>query len=198
MTPSSTAPELKRNRGILLLIAGLFGLPILVAWLLTSVWVEMGGRGQLNHGVFIKPALDLEKLPLAPGSQVLRELAPADWAMLYVGAGSCDDLCVRTLRELATVRSVIGNELTRVSVFGLLASASTPPVAQAPLPRLLTDPATVLAIDAALRARGGSVVLPRIVFLDWRGQLMMSFAPDSPPADIKQDLQRLLKASAIR
>ena len=127
MTPSSTAPELKRNRGILLLIAGLFGLPILVAWLLTSGWVEMGGRGQLNHGVFIKPALDLEKLPLAPGSQVLRELAPADWAMLYVGAGSCDDLCFRTLRELATVRSVIGNELTRGSVFGLLASASTPP-----------------------------------------------------------------------
>ena len=33
MTPSSTAPELKRNRGILLLIAGLFGLLILVAWL---------------------------------------------------------------------------------------------------------------------------------------------------------------------
>jgi hypothetical protein len=198
MTSPSTTPGLKRNRGILLLIAGLFGLPILVAWLLTSGWIEMGGRGQLNHGVFIKPALDLEKLPLAPGSQVLRELAPADWAMLYVGAGSCDDLCVRTLRELATVRSVIGNELTRVSVFGLLASASTLPVAQPPLPRLLTDPATVLAIDAALRARGDSVVLPRIVFLDWRGQLMMSFAPDSPPADIKQDLQRLLKASAIR
>jgi hypothetical protein len=198
MTSPSTTPELKRNRGILLLIAGLFGLPILVAWLLTSGWVEMGGRDQLNHGDFIKPALDLEKLPLAPGSQVLRELAPADWAMLYVGAGSCDDLCVRTLRELATVRSVIGNELTRVSVFGLLASASAPPVAQAPLPRLLIDPATVLAIDAALRARGGSVALPRIVFLDWRGQLMMSFAPDSPPADIKQDLKRLLKASAIR
>ncbi|MSQ66831.1 MAG: hypothetical protein EXR83_01355 [Gammaproteobacteria bacterium] len=198
MTPSQPAPSLQRNRGTLLLIAGLFALPILVAWLLASGLLGLGERGQLNHGVFIKPALDIAQLPLAPTSQVLRELPPADWAMLYISAGSCEDLCGRTLHELATIRSVIGNEAPRLSVFGLLASPGVAPAVHAPLPRLLVDPATVAAIDAALRAPGTGIALPRIVVLDWRGQLMMSFAPDSPPADIKEDLKRLLKASAIR
>jgi hypothetical protein len=37
-----------------------------------------------------------------------------------------------------------------------------------------------------------------VVFLDWRGQIMMHFPDTALPADIKSDLKRLLRASKIK
>ena len=37
-----------------------------------------------------------------------------------------------------------------------------------------------------------------IVFLDWRGQIMMYFEVDAPSGDIKKDVKRLLRASKIK
>jgi hypothetical protein len=123
-------------------------------------------------------------------------MAPADWAILFVGNAGCEQQCQSLLKELATIRTLVGKEGTRVSVFGLLAAES--PDLPAALPRILVDKATVDAIAARLQQGEPATRLPQIVFLDWRGMMMMRFAPDAPPADIKDDLQRLLRASAIR
>ena len=196
MTSSEPTDQRTRNRLTLILIAAVFVLPIVVAGLFAGGHFDVSQRHRLNHGSFITPPLRLEEFPPSPATRVLREMAPADWAILFVGNAGCEQQCQSLLKELATIRTLVGKEGTRVSVFGLLAAES--PDLPAALPRILVDKATVDAIAARLQQDEPATRLPQIVFLDWRGMMMMRFAPDAPPADIKDDLQRLLRASAIR
>lgn len=183
----------KSNRLMLLLIAGTFVLPIVLAWLLTSGLFGWRPLELVNHGTLLNPPIDITQAPHAAASDPLRELPPADWAVVYVDDRPCDDACRTLLAELSAIRLVIGQQGTRVSVFGLF--ASEPP----PMPeRRLVDVALVAAIREELGRRPGQPGLPFVGFIDWRSQLMMHFAPDAPPKDIKSDLKRLLSASAIK
>lgn len=194
-TTPNHAPSVSRNRFTLLLIAGTFVLPICIAWLMTSGALRWQPHSLLNHGTLINPPVALAKLPAGIASSPLRALPPADWALLYISAGACDLACSKALNELAAIRMLVGNEGTRVSVFGLLGM----PTDQAPVgAHLLVDPKLVDGLRVQLVARNPSLQVPLIGFLDWRGQLMMQFSPSAPPADIKADLARLLRASAIK
>jgi hypothetical protein len=191
-TPEPTRTR-TANRLMLLLIFGIFVLPIVVAWLLTSGRLGWKPAVLVNHGTLLNPPVDLAQLPHAPGSLPLREMPPADWAVIYVGDGACDDSCRALLRELSAIRLVIGQQGTRVSVFGLFA-AEQPPMPE----RQLVDPDLLAALRAAFAARPDGGAPPFVAFVDWRGQLMMHFPTTAPPTDIKSDLKRLLSASAIK
>jgi hypothetical protein len=191
-TPTSL-PSPARNRLMLILIAGAFVLPIVIAWLLASGKLDWQPDILSNHGTLISPPIDLADMPGSDAAQPLRALPPADWALLFVSDQPCDAPCQAVLRELAAVRMVIGKNGTRVNVFGVFTAAqATGDVRQ------IVDPALVRAIGDRLTAGGNRLGLPFIGFLDWRGQLMMHFAPDAAPDDIKSDLKRLLSASAIK
>jgi len=185
-----------RNRTTLLLIFAMFIAPVVLAWLLANGYIDLPGDKRLNHGALISPPIDLRTYPDTAALDALRGLPPAAWAVVYIGPGACAEDCGRVLRELAVIRTLVGNEGTRVSVFGLVATDES--LSDPKLPRILADPVSVAALGKDLASRGREVTLPLIAFLDWRGQLMMSFSPDAPPADVKADLQRLLRASAIR
>ena len=191
--PSDARSTRTGNRLLLLLIGGIFVLPIVIAWLLTSGRIAWRPATLINHGVIIAPPLDLATLPKAEASAPLRALAPADWALLYVSDRACDDACRVALRELAAMRLVIGKEGTRLSVFGLFSADQGETGV-----RQLVEPALVRAIADRLASNEHRLALPFIGFLDWRGQLMMHFSPAAPPDDIKRDLKRLLNASAIK
>ena len=167
MTEASN-PARSRNRTTLFLIAAVFVAPIVLAWLFATGTVGLGDRARTNHGQLITPPVDLRTLPPPQGAAALLKLQPADWAVVYISAGACDESCGQHLQALEVVRSLSGKEATRLSVFGLSAEEGAPPA------------------------------LPLHAFVDWRGQLMMTFPTDAPPADIKSDLVRLLRASAIR
>jgi hypothetical protein len=193
----STAPASPaRNRATLILIFAIFVAPVVLAWLLANGYVDLAGHKRLNHGALISPPVDLRTYPDTPALGTLRGLPPAAWAVVYVGPEACAEDCARVLRELAVIRTLVGNEGTRVSVFGLVAKDA--PLSDPKLPRILIDPASVTALDKDFASRGREAKLPLVAFLDWRGQLMMHFPPDAPPAAIKEDLRRLLRASAIR
>lgn len=192
-----TTPEENRarrgNRLMLILIAGVFVLPIVIAWLLTAGLLDWQPATLVNHGTLLEPPIDIGRLEGSAGSAPLRELAPADWAVVYVADGACDEACRTVLAELSAIRLVIGQQGTRVSVFGLFAAAqpATPE-------RQLVDASLVAGLRAELAGRDPQPTLPLVGFVDWRGQLMMHFAPSAPPKDIKSDLKRLLSASAIK
>ncbi|MGE3773486.1 MAG: hypothetical protein AB7I32_11205 [Gammaproteobacteria bacterium] len=191
--PDATHASRSSNRLILLLIFGVFVLPIAVAWLLASGTLGWRPGVLTNHGTLIAPPVDFATLPTTEPAAPLRALPPADWALLYVSEGACDDACRTVLRELAAMPMVIGKNGTRLHVFGLFATAPAQTEARA-----LVDPALVRAIGDRLRGGEQKLDLPFIGFLDWRGQLMMHFAPSTPPDEVKGDLKRLLTASAIK
>jgi len=194
-TPAAGAEHAARsnNRLMLLLIFGVFVLPIALAWLLASGTLGWRPAVLTNHGTLISPPVDFTTLPHTATAASLRALPPADWALLYVSDRDCDERCRTVLRELAAMPMVIGKNGTRLHVYGLFAVAPT----QNEL-RALVDPALVRAIGDRLRGGEQHLDLPFIGFLDWRGQLMMHFTPSAPPDDVKGDLKRLLTASAIK
>lgn len=185
-----------RNRTTLLLIAAVFVAPIVLAWLFASGILGLGDRARTNHGQLVTPPVDLRTLPPPSGAVPLLKLQPADWAVVYVTAGVCDEACAQHLQTLEVVRSLAGKEATRLSVFGLAAEEG--PGAPQGGPRILVDKAFVAALGTTLAGRPSPPAFPLHAFVDWRGQLMMTFPADAPPADIKSDLVRLLRASAIK
>ena len=182
-----------RNRLLLLGIAGVFVLPIVIAWLLAAGVFDWRPQGLLNHGTLLAPPIDLHAIEPTAASKPLRELPPADWAMVYVSNQACDDSCRSILKELSAIRLVIGKNGTRVSVFGVFDKAQP-----ATEERQIVDPGLVAHIAAGLANQAGGPTMPFVGFVDWRGQLMMHFPPSAPPNDIKSDLKRLLSASAIK
>lgn len=195
MTPTPDAPASSSpratNRLTLLLIAGSFVLPIIIAWLLASGRLGWQPASLTNHGTLLAPPIDVASLPKSDASEPLRTLPTADWALLYVSAEPCGTECRRVLDELAAMRMVIGKNGTRLNVFGVFSEPQ-----QTGTVRQVVDPALVRAIGDRLDAQ--KLPLPFVGFLDWRGQLMMHFAPSAPPDDIKGDMKRLLTASAIK
>ena len=185
-----------RNRTTLFLIAAVFVAPIVLAWLFATGALDLGDRARTNHGHLVTPPVDLRTLPAPTGAAALLKLQPADWAVVYITAGACDDACEQHLETLEVVRSLAGKEATRLSVFGLAAEEGAGAAQGGP--RVLVDQPFVTALGTSLAARQSPPALPLHAFVDWRGQLMMTFPTDAPPADIKSDLVRLLRASAIR
>lgn len=193
MNNKTESPARAGNRLVLLMIAGVFVLPIVIAWLLAAGVFDWRPQGLLNHGTLFSPPIDLHRLESTSASAPLRELPAADWAVVFVSDRPCDDACRTVLAELSAIRLVIGKNGTRVSVFGVFEETQA-----ATAERQLVDPVLLAGIRAHLAAQPGKPALPLIGFVDWRGQLMMHFPPSAPPQDIKSDLKRLLSASAIK
>lgn len=180
-------------RTILMLVIAAFVVPILIAW-----WMAFGRTdAQLahltNHGRFISPPLDIRTDPSTASMQDI-PLAPGEWAVIHFTSGACTEACAETAATLLTLKSLLGNAATRVRVVVIADAAGS-------LPREV-----ITVIDPAARQRLSSVTAVNasgppssgIVFLDWRGQVMLFFPDATQPADIKSDLKRLLRGSKIK
>ena len=190
-TSEITTENRTRNRATLLLIAATFFVPIVIAWLYATGVFNLNGRGRLNHGELLSPPIALTEEAMGQAIRPLLALPPADWATVLVTPGRCDEGCEKILRDLAVIRTLVGKEATRVSIFGIAGEASR--TASAELPRLLVSAEATGAIFKAVRAPAAF-----IGFVDSQGYLMMRFPTDAAPGAIKEDLQRLLRASALR
>ena len=193
MADNTLVTPAKRNGWVPLAVLAVFVLPILVAWWFAIMHPEAVPQGQLNHGELIHPPLDFTSTPAGAALAALK-LAPAEWGLMYFGAGPCAADCVRVVELLTTVRSLIGAEGARVHVAALVDAAPAPAINQA-LIMVDAGARALLAREAA--ARTGTRREQGVVLLDSQRLAMMIFAVDASPADIKEDLKRLLRGSAI-
>lgn len=192
--------ETPQRRGLparvtLLLVVTAFVVPILIAWWMARVQPPASGSHLVNRGTFIRPPLDIRAdAALAPLTEI--PLEPSEWALVYYAPGECADACRDAIEMLQTIRSVLGQATTRVRVAAVLDHAADVPAAT----HLVADAAARARLAAAAAAGTGAdtPLQAGVVFLDWRGQVMMYFADTSTPADIKKDLKRLLRASQIK
>jgi hypothetical protein len=183
----------KRSGWIPLAVLAAFVAPILLAWWFAIVHPEAVPQQQLNHGDLIHPPIDFS---LDPAAQALTamELAPAEWGLMYFGAGPCAADCTRHIELLTTIRSLLGAQGARVHVAALL---DDPPAAAIDQVVMIVDAGLRSTLAREILARTGRAGDSGIVILDSRHLAMMSFPLDAQPADIKADLKRLLRGSAI-
>src|SRR5262245_3294642 len=105
----------RRGRQVLLIIAAVFLLPVIAAFVMYygGVWRPSGSS---SHGELIQPARPLEFAGLkhADGSPADPALFAGKWTLIYVGDGACDPDCRQALVFGRQSRLALNNEMTRV------------------------------------------------------------------------------------
>jgi hypothetical protein len=196
-----------RSRLSLLLLLGVFGAPVVLAWLAFYVFPDWRPAGTSNHGQLIAPlrplpAFEFETLS---GDRIDETFLRGKWTLVYLAQGACAEPCVRQLYNLRQVRLAQGKNIDRIQRLMLWERAVLRPGQRAELAEhfpgqvmaALPDrvPAELLetfALDEQDPMRAG-----RVYLVDPLGNLMMSYQPEDKPRGMIKDLERLLKYSGL-
>jgi len=202
MTRSTT--QTPRNRGPLLLLAGLFLVPLVLAFVL---YYGTGWRpaGSTRHGDLLDPARPLAEVSLvrADGQPTGSGFLRGRWTLLYVGAGTCGPTCRQALVDTRQMRLALDRQASRVQRVFLHAGAlHATQELLSQHPDLLAARVDGPAGEALLRPFPRFDTLPpvaanRIYVVDPLGNLVLSYAPQADRRGMLKDLRQLLKLSHI-
>lgn len=176
-----------RSRLVLVLLAALFLAPVLGAALLHwSGWEPARTR---NHGVLLRPALDLRDVALlrADGTRYEWEPAARRWRVAVVPTADCPGGCRELLAGLDKVWQLQGRRADRLDVlwFGPLPAGATPFRRLVPMQRNADFEARLPRL-----ARSGA---PSAYLIDPSGFLALHYAPGFDVAHVREDVAQLLK-----
>ena len=191
-------------RVALVLIAALFILPLLLAWLMYAGVIDLRPESTRNLGQLVQPPAPLDwaaaDLVGEPGDAT--DLFDRHWVLLHALPDPCDTACEQAVVGLRQIHRAAGRDQARVRLALLRAAPDS-----APSERLhsiygelhvLDDPrdelGRTLAGVARAATRPGTVQAATFV-VDPLGNVMMYYAPGTDPNDIKTDLERLLRWS---
>jgi hypothetical protein len=198
-----------RGRRQLLLIAGLFFVPLAISFAMYygNLWRPAESS---NHGVLITPAVPLAHAPLASvvaggaepagpeprGAASSGDLLRGKWSLVYVGDGACDAACREALVFGRQVRLTLNNEMSRVQrVFLASANCCDNAYFGAEHPGMIVADA---AASAALLAQFPTAERAESLFIvDPLGNLMMRYDTRASAKGLQSDLKKLLKLSHI-
>jgi len=184
----------KRGRLQFILIAALFLGPLaFAAWLYFS-GAALQPAGRTNHGALLEPIASLaDALP----DSGIHDYNDGHWLLVYVDEDACDADCESALYRLRQSRLMLGKEMDRV--VRVFLHGETPPDTvflaeeHAGLVTLSDHPtAEFLDNRKPVDLAGGGLYL-----VDPLGNLVMYFRPDIDPADMVDDIKRLLDLSRI-
>ena len=195
-------PELRRrNFRTVLLLAGLFMLPLLLSFWLYYGW-HWRPEGMTNHGELIQPLRPLPQLALRDAAGVTQShIFQGHWTLVYVGDGGCDVDCRTTLIFMRQTRLSLNNEMTRVQrVFLATAHCCDRAYLAAVHPGLSAldaSQADAQPLLAQFSAAGPAGRSRELYIVDPLGNLMMRYDARLPPQGLLEDLKRLLQLSHI-
>ena len=189
-----------RNRLFLVVLIGLFVLPLAVAWLLVGQWRPATTS---NHGELLNPAQPIAHFHAQgfDGQIFDVRFLQKRWTLAYLGSGPCDEHCERSLYNMRQVRLALGKDINRVQTLYLMHETPTAERLEwlqrehSAMTAGIADAAT---IDFFRRAFPNASSGRHWVFLsDPFGNLVMRYSVDENPKGILEDLKRLLKFSKI-
>lgn len=186
-----------RGRGTLIAMGLLFLGPLALAWTLylTGVWKPGAGA---NNGELIDPVVTLPRdaQPLADGGVSEGGFLYGRWTLLHYVNGACDDSCVAAIYKTRQIRLALGRETERIDRVLVLRGVATPQLGPAAEDLLIIEPAGPAGaqIVEALDENGGD---SRIYLVDPLGNMILRYSRDGTPADIRDDLKKLLRLSRI-
>jgi hypothetical protein len=184
------APAAKPQRRMLLLLVGLFFVPLAASFILYYAvgWRPSGGS---NHGELLQP---IRQLP-ADAKPLLDK-----WALVYVGDGNCaTEDCRHALWVARQARTLLNQEASRVNR-ALLATTGC-----CDLEFLKKEHDGIKVYDVTEPASRDELValLPPgdhahdLFIVDPRGNIVMRFDTRQDPKGLLEDLKKLLKLSHI-
>jgi hypothetical protein len=195
MTPSPQ--DVRRNRGMLLLIVALFFGSLLLAGILRfSGWRPAGTK---NFGELLSPPADLRaQAPvLLDGGTYAWEPAARRWRIVVAPPAGCAATCPRIARQLDIVWQLMGKDADHVDVLWICpddACFVPEPLAHRPALRRVRGSDALRAglprsaVDTGTLLRG----LP-VYVVDPNGFVILRYAPGFDPAGLRADLAKLTK-----
>jgi cytochrome oxidase Cu insertion factor (SCO1/SenC/PrrC family) len=203
MTTTGTNPA--RGRRQLLLVAGLFLLPVLAAYVLFGLGWRPEKTG--NHGELVSPARPVGEaalMTLAGGPFRFSQLQ-GKWTLVYFGPAECRQPCADNLYKMRQAVRAQGKEAERVQqVFivtprrGLEGLAST--LKEYPDVQVLTGAAAeIKKLSAPFSLPAGTPLdgLDRIYLVDPLGNFILSYPAQADATGLRKDLARLLRVSRV-
>jgi len=197
----STDPAILQSRRRLVLLAALFLVPLLAAFLLYygNLWRPQGGT---NKGDLITPARPLPQaaLTLADGTQSLPTVLQDKWSWIYIGDGQCDERCRIALADMRQARLLLTDKMDRVQrVFLFTGTCCDQAYIAAEQQGLIAARFDNPQLVAQFPTYDGVPVekAGRIYVVDPLGNLMMSYPATAPANWLILDLKQLLKLSHI-
>ena len=174
-----------------------------VAASVTLYLIDWRQSSTVNHGELFKPARALvdNSMHDLEGKAVHFGDLHGQWAMVYFGSSSCPEACMQNLFRMRQIHIAQGRESERVERVFITTDA-----ASAGLEAKLADYAGMhiwtADADALSKIADNFGTDPQqlaqqhsIYLVDPMGNLIMRYAPDTDPAGMRKDMERLLKYS---
>lgn len=167
-----------KNQRSLLLLAALFVLPPVLAWMSMHVWRPAPGKA---HGQLLTPtAFQPAAIKTLAGEPFVFSSLHGKWVLLQVIGTECDSTCTQTWHLARQARTAQGREMDRIQRVALVKGNALNPT-----------------LDEALLVRGEVALEPGLYVVDPQGLLMMHYTTPPEGKGLVKDLQRLLKASSV-
>lgn len=180
----------RKNRLILVGLFLMFFLPVLLAVLLNSKFVDFKPASTRNYGQLIEPVVTLSQ----PIAGVDAQLA-GKWWLIYADQGNCNESCQQQLATLHQLHLAAGKEFDRV---GLMFVPTTPGNAGTLPPDVIAASGPMPPLDDALKSATGAADASRwLLLMDPLGNILMRYPPGFDASLVRKDLNILLKWSPL-
>jgi hypothetical protein len=193
-------------RTTLVIIAAMFLLPLLLAWLMYSGVLEFHPESTRNKGILVSPPVPFEWSEASLSetgteSSGAEEILLRHWVVLYPLEGSCGSECRERLSSIRQVHLASGRHRSRIRLAVLdldPAAAETGDTIRSIYDEYLVLRDTSGRLRHAIESAGSSASPFSSTYLvDPLGNIMMVYPPATSPNDLKEDLTRLMKWSKL-
>ncbi len=198
----------------LLIIATMFLLPLLLAWLMYSGSLNFKPTSTRNLGTLVVPPMPIDwtetvmlggDADLAAGQEQGSGVFDEHWVILQPVPVVCDEPCLKKVSQLRQIHRASGRQAVRIRLALLLDESSPADQAQGllaiyPQYYLIRDPSGLLreTLGKIQQTHSGQAGTAQGVYLiDPLGNIMMYYQAGSDPNHLKQDLKRLLTWSKL-
>lgn len=184
----------------LVVIAAMFVLPLLLAWLMYSGNIDYNPVDTRNLGELVQPPVpvELESLQSADGGGPAIEELQGHWVLVYALPESCGASCIDDVTALRQVHRASGKNQARIQILLL---GPEPDLSLQDIYRsfhLASDPTG--QFRARLDGIAGEYGAPSagsLYLADPLGNIMLFYAAGFDANDLKKDLKRLLTWSKL-
>ncbi len=183
------------NKKTILLVFAMFGLPVVLATLMHSQWLDWRPAETRNHGTLIRPVIEwtAEEVVDVSGQPVGREQLLNRWFLVFHTPELCGEECLDTLYWMRQIRL---SQDRHVPDIGLLL------IHEPEMPEELVSEVQALS-DAFIMVDGSDARALAQLFpsttqtgtryiLDPMANIIMSYENEQSPNEIRKDLGRLL------